>query len=59
MNIIEERAKELKAYSINLGTTDFQAEKFYGKLGYRIVLIKENDPRGYNCKCQILAEKKL
>ena len=44
---IEEKAKELKVYSINLGTVEFQAEKFYEKLGYRVVFIKENDPKGY------------
>jgi GNAT superfamily N-acetyltransferase len=44
---IEEKAKELNVYSINLGTVDFQAVKFYGKLGYKIVFVKENDPRGY------------
>lgn len=47
MSKIEERAKELNVYSINLGTVEFQAEKFYDKLGYKIVFIKENDPRGY------------
>lgn len=44
---IEEKAKELNVYSINLGTVEFQAEKFYKKLGYKIVFIKENDPKGY------------
>ncbi len=44
---IEEKAKELNVYSINLGTVEFQAEKFYEKLGYKVVLVKENDPRGY------------
>ncbi|WP_026477687.1 GNAT family N-acetyltransferase [Alkaliphilus transvaalensis] len=44
---IEEKAKELNVFSINLGTVEFQAEKFYTKLGYKIVFIKENDPRGY------------
>jgi len=44
---IEEKAKELNVYSINLGTLEFQAEKFYEKLGYKIVFIKENDPKGY------------
>lgn len=44
---IEEKAKELNVSSINLGTVEFQAEKFYDKLGYKIVYIKENDPRGY------------
>ncbi|QVK19261.1 GNAT family N-acetyltransferase [Mycoplasmatota bacterium] len=44
---IEEKAKELNVYSINLGTVEFQAEKFYEKLGYKIVFTKENDPRGY------------
>jgi len=44
---IEEKARELNVYSINLGTTEFQAEKFYDKLGYKIVFMKENDPRGY------------
>ncbi|MTI49937.1 MAG: GNAT family N-acetyltransferase [Firmicutes bacterium] len=44
---IEEEAKKLNVYSINLGTTEFQTKKFYEKLGYKIVFIKENDPRGY------------
>lgn len=44
---IEEKAKELNVYSINLGTVEFQAEKFYEKLGYKIVFVKENDPSGY------------
>ena len=44
---IEEKAKELNVYSINLGTVEFQADKFYKKLGYKIVFVKENDPRGY------------
>lgn len=48
MGMIEEKAKELDVYSINLGTVDFQAEKFYDKLGYKTIFIKENDPRGYN-----------
>ena len=48
MRIIEEKAKELNIYSINLGTVDFQAEKFYDKLGYKTIFTKENDPRGYN-----------
>jgi ribosomal protein S18 acetylase RimI-like enzyme len=45
---IEEKAKEQNVYSINLGTVEFQAKKFYEKLGYKVVFIKENDPRGYN-----------
>ena len=44
---IEKKAKELNVYSINLGTVEFQAVKFYEKLGYKIVFVKENDPRGY------------
>ena len=44
---MEEKAKELDVYSINLGTVEFQAEKFYKKLGYKIVFVKENDPKGY------------
>ncbi len=47
MHKIEEKAKELNVYSINLGTVEFQARKFYEKLGYKVVLIKENDPKGY------------
>ncbi|WDV48080.1 GNAT family N-acetyltransferase [Clostridiaceae bacterium M8S5] len=47
MYMIEEKAKELNVYSISLGTVEFQAQKFYDKLGYKIVFIKENDPRGY------------
>ena len=47
MRKIEEKAKELNVYSINLGTVEFQAVKFYEKLGYKIVFVKENDPRGY------------
>ncbi len=44
---IEAKAKELDVYSINLGTVEFQAQEFYSKLGYKIVFIKEDDPRGY------------
>lgn len=44
---IEEKAKEQNVYSINLGTVEFQAKGFYEKLGYKVVFIKENDPRGY------------
>lgn len=44
---IEEKAKEQNIYSINLGTVEFQAKKFYEKLGYKVVFIKENDPKGY------------
>jgi len=44
---IEDKAKQLNVYSINLGTVEFQAEKFYEKLGYKVVFVKENDPRGY------------
>lgn len=47
MDKIEEKAKEQNVYSINLGTLEFQARKFYEKLGYKVVFIKENDPRGY------------
>lgn len=52
---IEEKAKELNVYSINLGTVEFQAVKFYVKLGYKIVFVKENDPRGY--KSYIMVKK--
>lgn len=48
MSKIEEKAKELNVFSINLGTVEFQAEQFYSKLGYRIVFTKKNDPRGYD-----------
>ncbi len=44
---LEEKAKALDVYSINLGTVEFQAEQFYTKLGYKIVFVKENDPKGY------------
>ncbi|QNO14294.1 GNAT family N-acetyltransferase [Alkalicella caledoniensis] len=44
---MEEKAKGLNVFSINLGTTDFQAEKFYEKLGYKVIFTKENDPKGY------------
>lgn len=44
---MEEKAKELKVFSINLGTVVFQARKFYEKLGYKVVLVKENDPKGF------------
>jgi len=48
MQKMEKVAKEQNIYSIHLGTTGFQARKFYEKLGYKIFLIKENDPKGYN-----------
>ncbi|WP_291573009.1 GNAT family N-acetyltransferase [Clostridium sp. UBA4548] len=44
---IEEKAKEINVYSINLGTVEFQAKKFYEKLGYKVVFVKDNDPKGY------------
>jgi len=44
---IEEKAKQQNVYSINLGTVEFQAKNFYEKLGYKVVFIKENDPKGY------------
>jgi GNAT superfamily N-acetyltransferase len=44
---IEEKAIELNVYSINLGTTEFQAREFYEKLGYKVVFVKENDPKGF------------
>ncbi len=44
---MEKKAKALGVYSINLGTVEFQAEKFYARLGYKIVFVKENDPKGY------------
>jgi GNAT superfamily N-acetyltransferase len=44
---IEEKAKEQNVYSINLGTLEFQARSFYEKLGYKVIYIKENDPKGY------------
>jgi len=52
---IEEKAKQQNVYSINLGTVEFQAKKFYEKLGYRVVFIKENDPRG--CKSYSMVKK--
>lgn len=44
---IEEKAKKINVYSINLGTVEFQAKKFYEKLGYKVVFVKDNDPKGY------------
>lgn len=48
MNIIEDKARTLGIYSISLGTVEFQARGFYEKQGYRVVMIKENDPRGFD-----------
>lgn len=48
MNLIEDKARELDVYSISTGTAEFQARGFYEKLGYKVVMIKENDPKGYN-----------
>lgn len=48
MNIIEDKARTLCIYSISLGTVEFQARGFYEKQGYRVVMIKENDPRGFD-----------
>jgi len=44
---IEDKARELNVYSINLGTVEFQAKRFYDKLGYKVMFIKENDPKGF------------
>ena len=32
---------------MNLGTVEFQAKNFYEKIGYSVILTKENDPKGY------------
>lgn len=48
MNIIEEKAKSLGVYSISTGTVEFQAKEFYEKQGYEVVMIKENDPKGFD-----------
>jgi len=48
MNIIEDKARLLGIYSISTGTVEFQARGFYEKQGFRVVMIKENDPRGFD-----------
>lgn len=48
INIIEDKARTLGIFSISLGTVEFQARGFYEKLGFRVVMIKENDPRGFD-----------
>ena len=48
MNIIEDKARTLGIYSISTGTVEFQARGFYEKQGFRVVMIKENGPRGFD-----------
>lgn len=48
MSIIEDKARLLGIYSISVGTVEFQARGFYEKQGFRVVMIKENDPRGFD-----------
>jgi GNAT superfamily N-acetyltransferase len=48
MNIIEDKARMLGIYSISTGTVEFQARGFYEKQGFKVVMIKENDPRGFD-----------
>lgn len=47
MSMAEQRARSLNLYNMTTGTCSFQAKDFYIKLGYEIVLTKENDPKGY------------
>ncbi|MGV8984395.1 GNAT family N-acetyltransferase [Clostridium sp.] len=48
MNIIEDKARLLGIYSISTGTVEFQARGFYEKQGFRVVMTKENCPRGFD-----------
>lgn len=48
LKIIEEKARSLGIHSISVGTVEFQAREFYEKQGYTVMMIKENEPKGFN-----------
>ncbi|MCR3906730.1 MAG: GNAT family N-acetyltransferase [Tenericutes bacterium] len=47
MNRAIEFAKLNKCQVIELGTTSFQAKPFYEKFGFKVVHMRENNPKGY------------
>jgi ribosomal protein S18 acetylase RimI-like enzyme len=56
LNHMENTAREHKCRLILLDTFSFQAPDFYQKLGYKVVGIAEDHPKGYNL---YYLEKKL
>lgn len=49
MDYAEQVARERNLYSINLGTTEFQARTFYEKQGYNVIFTRQNFPKGFEC----------
>ncbi|MEH7505965.1 GNAT family N-acetyltransferase [Neobacillus drentensis] len=56
MKHIEEFAIEKECRLINLDTFSFQAPNFYKKLGYKVIGVSEDHPKGHN---QYYLEKRL
>lgn len=56
MKHIEEFAIEKECRLINLDTFSFQAPDFYKKLGYKVIGVSEDHPKGHN---QYYLEKRL
>lgn len=47
MKIVDDIARSRNIDYLDVGTTEFQAKPFYEKKGYKVVLTKENCPKGY------------
>jgi hypothetical protein len=47
MKLIEQEVLEMGVVSITLGTAEFQAKPFYEKLGYEVVGLRKESPKGY------------
>jgi GNAT superfamily N-acetyltransferase len=49
MNLIEEEAVRNNVIRLDLGTAEFQAKDFYSKLGYKVIIERNNNPKGFKC----------
>jgi GNAT superfamily N-acetyltransferase len=48
MEALEDEAERMGCVVIELGTTDFQARGFYERLGYEVVMTRQDNPRGFD-----------
>ncbi len=49
MNKLETEAITRGVVCVNLATSEFQAKEFYQKNGFKIIMERENNPKGYKC----------
>jgi GNAT superfamily N-acetyltransferase len=48
MNYVIQYARDINLKYVVLGTTDFQARDFYEKLGFKVVYMRPDNPKGYH-----------